>query len=124
MQNTSLSGPLFLSRTDRLNNRSFLKFNLPEECLLTGSSRRCQEKNYSIIHHLILRRPDFPFFNAVCLGWLQYFPSKEWRFCTKPATDSEANRPGIPIQIGHPFERWFFFKQTQLIDATIFSPVA
>ena len=31
----------------------------------------------SIIHHLILRRPDFPFFNAVCLGWLQYFPSKE-----------------------------------------------
>jgi len=29
------------------------------------------------IHHLILHRPDFPFFNAVCLGWLQYFPSKE-----------------------------------------------
>ena len=31
----------------------------------------------SIIHHLILCRPDFPFFNAVCLGWLQCFPSKE-----------------------------------------------
>jgi len=31
----------------------------------------------TIIHHLILCRPDFPFFNAVCLGWLQCFPSKE-----------------------------------------------
>src|SRR3972149_8243364 len=25
-----------------------------------------------------------------------------WRFRTKSATDSDANRPGIPIQIGHP----------------------
>jgi hypothetical protein len=31
----------------------------------------------TIIHHLIFRRLDFPFFNAVCLGWLQYLPSKE-----------------------------------------------
>ena len=36
-----------------------------------------QDFSGSIIHHLILRRPDFPFFNAVCFGWLQDFPSKE-----------------------------------------------
>jgi hypothetical protein len=28
----------------------------------------------------------------------------DWRFRTKPATNSAPNRPGIPIQIGHPFE--------------------
>ena len=37
----------------------------------------CQQWEEAVIHHLISRRPDFPFFNAVCLGWLQYFPSKE-----------------------------------------------
>ena len=51
----------------------------PEKKRLSDTMRggKCQAKIITIIHHLILRRLDFPFFNAFCLGWLQYFPSKE-----------------------------------------------
>jgi hypothetical protein len=43
----------------------------------TTSENILQHGLVAVIHHLILRRLAFAFLNAVCLGWLQNFPSQE-----------------------------------------------
>ena len=82
MLKISLGGEIITFNLDKKQPSGFSKewvATVDLNIFLKDTTKDNEIKYYrvTIIHHLILRRPDFPFFNAVCLGWLQYFPSKE-----------------------------------------------